>query len=125
MYQGSSKKDVRTRREGLANADATVYIFACKRPKYPDEEGGLEFIKFCKSPLKMAPYLMSRPRLLKICSGLGLCGKNDYELVQGNCSLKRQNAFYTRVLDMLAVNMDTPRDTSLSDDKLVISSSFR
>ena len=52
-----------------------------------------------------------------MCSGLGLCGKNDYELIQGNCSLKHQDAFYTRVLEMLAVNNDTPRDPSVSDDR--------
>jgi len=56
-------------------------------------------------------------RLLKVCSGLGLCGRNDYEIIQGNCSVKRQNRFYSRVLEMLSVSGETPRDTALSHDK--------
>lgn len=56
-------------------------------------------------------------RLLKVCSGLGLVGRNDYEIIQGNCPVKRQNRFYTRVLEMLAVSGETPRDPDLSHDK--------
>ncbi|XP_063690684.1 uncharacterized protein LOC134823219 [Bolinopsis microptera] len=56
-------------------------------------------------------------RLLKVCSGLGLCGRNDYEIIQGNCSVKRQSRFYTRALEMLSVSGGTPRDPNLSHDK--------
>ena len=52
-----------------------------------------------------------------MCSGLGLCSKNDCELIEGSCSLQQQDAFYTRVLEMLAVHNDTPRDPSESDDR--------
>ena len=65
------------------------------------------FIGFEKNP----------PRLLKVCSGLGLTGRNDYEIIQGNCSVKRQSKFYTRVLEMLGVAGDTPHDPDLTHDK--------
>ena len=56
-------------------------------------------------------------RLLKITSGLGLCGRNDYELIQGNCTVKRQARFYTHTLALLSAKSDIARDPTLSEDR--------
>ena len=59
-------------------------------------------------------------RLLKLTSGLGLCGRNDYELIQGNCSVKRQAKFYTRTLEMLVCKAEIPQDPSKTEDRVGI-----
>lgn len=54
---------------------------------------------------------------MKVCSGLGLCGRNDYELIQGNCSIRRQHRFYERLLEMLDLSHSIPRDCDVTPDQ--------
>jgi len=53
-------------------------------------------------------------RLLNITSELGFCGRNDYELIQGNAGVQRQLRFYVRLMDSLEVKSTVPQNQDLS-----------